>query len=70
MIKILILIKNIIFAKWKFTKPKKKFFLIFNGVSANFLYKIIQKEESEILYVRFESINLFILFFYNMEKWI
>ena len=62
MIKILTIIRNIIFSKWKLFKPEKKKFLIFNGVSADFIYKIIKKKEAEILYVRYESINLFILF--------
>ena len=63
MLKILHLTKKIISIKWKLTKPKKKRFLIYNGICANVLYKIIKIEESEILHVRFESINLFILFF-------
>lgn len=56
------LIKKIIFIKWEFTKPKKKSFLIYNSVSANFLYKIVRKDDCEILHVRYESINIFILF--------
>ncbi len=62
MIKVLSIIRKIISIRWTFIKPEKKTFLIYNGVSANFLYKIILKEESEILYVRYERINLFILF--------
>lgn len=60
--KVLRQIKKILLIKWKFTRPKKKPFLIYNGISSNFLFKIVQKNDCEILYVRYESINFFILF--------
>ena len=62
MIKIINFFSKILSIKLQFSKPKRKNYLIFNGVSELFFLKIINKEESETLHVRFEAINLFVLF--------
>ena len=56
------LLLKLLKAKWVFTKPKKKEVLIYDNMSkigAKFLFN---KSDFEILYVRYERINLNVLF--------
>ena len=48
-------------SKWTILVPKKKKFLIYDGVCAFLLYKIVNKSECEILHTRYEKINFYIL---------
>ena len=57
MLQILKKIIKILRAKWLITKPQKKFFLIYDVVSEPKLNKIVNKNECEILYTRYEKIN-------------
>ena len=47
--------------KWIFKKPKKKNILIYDKEAEKILYLIYKKEDCEILNVRYESINLYII---------
>ena len=49
-------------AKWIFKKPKKKDFLIYDKESEKILYLIFQKKDCEVLDIRYESINFYIIF--------
>ena len=52
---------RILIAKWIFQKPKKKNILIYDKESDKRLYLIYKKEDCEILSVRYESVNLYII---------
>ena len=55
-------IVKVLWAKWIIIKPLKKKFLIYDGESTFTLYKIINKDECEILYNRYEEINFYVFF--------
>ena len=59
-INILIIFKNLIFAKCIFKKPNKKKILIYDGYSESFARCFFPKKSYEILYCRYESINIYI----------
>ena len=50
-------------AKWIIQKPSKKKILIFDGESSNIFYLFLKKEDTSILYIRYEQINLYLVFF-------
>ena len=54
-------IKIFLKSKWEFCPPKKKKFLIFDGISIPF-FDYIDKNQSNILFIRGEKLNLYILF--------
>lgn len=56
-----LLIKNFLKAKWVFSKPMKKKYLIYDFANSNYLFQYIEKRECEIYYTRWEEINLFVL---------
>ena len=55
-------IVKVLWAKWIIIKPLKKKILIYDGESTFTLYKIINKDECEILYNRYEEINFYVFF--------
>ena len=59
--KIFSLIKLFFKAKWKFVLPNKKKILIYDKGLSEDLTKFFNKEDYEILHVRFEEINILIL---------
>jgi hypothetical protein len=61
--KILKLILNLILTKWHFKKPEKKFFLIYDREGVEILSFYLKKKSFEVLDVRYESINFYILLF-------
>ena len=54
--------ERFLLAKWTFNKPKKKYFLIYDKESEKKLYLICAKQDCEVLDVRYESINFYIIF--------
>ena len=56
-------ILKLILAKWIFKKPKKKFFLIYDRHGLHFLTFLVKKKTFEILDVRYESVNFYVLLF-------
>ena len=61
--KILKLILNLTLAKWIFKKPKKKTFLIYDREGFEIFSFYLKKKTFEILDVRYESINIYVLLF-------
>jgi len=61
MINFFLFAKNFLNARWIFTKPKKKKYLVYDFNNSNYLFNYIKKEESAIYYTRWEEINLFII---------
>lgn len=57
------LIKLILKSKFLFNKPSKKKYLIIDSRNKNLLFRYINKNDSNILYTRGESINLYVLFY-------
>jgi len=54
-----LILKKIIFSNWVFSKPLKKKILIYD---IPFLFeKFIEKKDYEVLNVRYETINFFVL---------
>lgn len=56
-----LLIKNFSKAKWVFSRPKNRKYLIYDSGHSNYLFQYIKKRECEIYYTRWEEINLFVL---------
>jgi len=52
--------KFFFFSKFQFFTPKKKF-VVFDFVNLRFLYKYINKNDIEVVYIRGEKINIYIL---------
>ena len=55
-------------AKWRFNKPKKRDFLIYDKESEKTLYLICAKKDCEVLDIRYESINFYIIFITLMQE--
>ena len=53
---------NWVFSKWVFQKPKKKDILIYDAKMSEVIFLLLKKESCEILHVRYESINLHVIF--------
>jgi len=56
-------LKKIFNSRWNFKKPPNKRVLIYDNVSRSLAYFLFNKEECNIIHVRFEEINFFVLFF-------
>ena len=56
------LLFNLLKAKWVFTKPQNKEVLIYDNMSKTGAKFLFNKNDCEILYVRYEQINLNVLF--------
>ena len=56
-------ILKLILAKWIFKKPKKNFFLVYDRVGLEILSFLLKKKSFEILDVRHESVNFYMLLF-------
>jgi surface carbohydrate biosynthesis protein len=54
-------LSKLIASKWFFFKPKKKKILIYDRVSKDFLGVFFNKNDYEILDVRYESINIYVI---------
>ena len=52
---------KLIKAKWEFIKPSKKKILIYDAVSEDFLKFLFKKNDYEILNIRYERINLYVI---------
>ena len=48
-------------ANWIFNKPKKKNILIYDEESEKIAHLIFNKEDCELMSVRYESLNLYII---------
>jgi len=55
------LLSKLITSRWVFFKPKKKKILIYDRVSKDFLGVFFNKNDYEILDVRYESINIYVI---------
>ena len=55
------LIKIILLLRFTIFKPKKKVFLLFDNNHKNFLLKYIKIKDLDVLYIRKEKVNLYIL---------
>ena len=55
-------LKKVFNSKWNFKKPPKRRILIYDGQSKVLAYFIFSKTECNIMYVRYEEINFFVLF--------
>ena len=56
-------ILKLILAKWILKKPKKNFFLVYDREGFEILSYLIKKKTFEILDVRYESVNFYVLLF-------
>ena len=54
---------KLILAKWILKRPKKKFFLVYDREGFEILSYLIKKKTFEILDVRYESVNFYVLLF-------
>ena len=59
------LLKLFFKSKWKITKPKKKDILVYDRMSVKngFADSLFKKNSYEVIYTRYELINLYVLFF-------
>ena len=62
-------ILKIIKAKWVLGKPNKKKILIYDRTSEKFVDLFFRKNNIEYLDVRYESINMYIIFITFFKKW-
>ena len=51
---------KVIFSKWEFSKPQKKKLLIYD--LPNVFERIIAKDQYEVLDIRYQTVNIYILF--------